>query len=83
VRPKQCRRTAHEQRRRYSAEIEELRRQLSAKNALLAARTAELAAARTGLIAKTLEAEKLKAQLAKLRVSGASPPRSGRAGAVA
>ena len=49
------------------AEIEELRRQLSAKDALLAARTAELAAARTGLITKTLEAEKLKAQLAKLR----------------
>src|SRR5262245_37686208 len=49
------------------AEIEELRRQLSAKDALLATRTAELAAAKTGLIAKTLEAEKLKAQLAKLR----------------
>ena len=49
------------------AEIEELRRQLNAKDALLAARTAELAAARTGLIAKTLEVEKLKAQLAKLR----------------
>jgi transposase len=56
------------------AEVEELRRQLSAKEALLAereemlaARTAELAAAKTGLIAKTLEAEKLKAQLAKLR----------------
>jgi hypothetical protein len=38
-------------------EIEELRRQLSAKDELLAARTAELAAARIGLIAKTLEAE--------------------------
>jgi hypothetical protein len=53
-------------------EIEELRRQLSAKGALLAARTAELAAARTGLIAKTLEAEKLKAQLAKLRARSLS-----------
>jgi transposase len=58
----------------HRAEVEELRRQLSAKEALLAereemlaARTAELAAAKTGLIAKTLEAEKLKAQLAKLR----------------
>jgi transposase len=51
----------------HRAEIEELRRQLSAKDALLAARAAELAAAKTGLIAKTLEAEKLKAQLAKLR----------------
>ena len=58
----------------HRAEIEELRRQLSAKDALLAereemlaARTAELAAAKTGLIEKTLEAEKLKAQLAKLR----------------
>src|SRR5262245_40208132 len=56
------------------AEVEKLRRQLSAKEALLAereemlaARTAELAAAKTGLIAKTLEAEKLKAQIAKLR----------------
>jgi hypothetical protein len=38
----------------HRAEIEELRRQLSAKDALLAARTAELAAAKTGLIAKTL-----------------------------
>jgi transposase len=53
--------------REVRAEIEELLRQLSAKDALLAARTAELAAAKTGLIAKTLEAEKLKAQLAKLR----------------
>jgi transposase len=51
----------------HRAEIEELRRQLTAKDALLAARTAELAAARTGLIAKTLEAEKLRAQLARLR----------------
>src|SRR5262245_5010232 len=51
----------------HRAEIEELRRQLSVKDALLAERTAELAAAKTGLIAKTLEAEKLKAQLAKLR----------------
>jgi transposase len=51
----------------HRAEIEELRRQLGAKDALLAARTAELAAAKTGLIAKTLEAEKLKAQIAKLR----------------
>ena len=51
----------------HRAEIEELRRQLTAKDALLAARTAELVAAKTGLIAKTLEAEKLKAQLAKLR----------------
>jgi hypothetical protein len=36
----------------HRAEIEELRRQLGAKDALLAARTAELAAAKTGLIAK-------------------------------
>ncbi len=56
------------------ARVEELRRQLVAKDALLAereamlaARTAELAAAKTGLIEKTLEAEKLKAQLARLR----------------
>ena len=40
----------------HRTEIEEFRRQLSAKDALLAARTAELAAARTGLITKTLEA---------------------------
>lgn len=58
----------------HRAEIEQLRGQLLAKDALLAereemlsARTAELAAAKTGLIEKTLEAEKLKAQLAKLR----------------
>jgi transposase len=58
----------------HRAEIEELRRQLRAQDALLvereemlAARTAELAAAKTGLIEKTLEAEKLKAQLARLR----------------
>jgi transposase len=58
----------------HRAEIEELRRQLVAKDALLAereemlaARTAELAAAKNGLIEKTLEAEKLKAQLARLR----------------
>jgi DNA repair exonuclease SbcCD ATPase subunit len=58
----------------HRAEIEELRRQLIAKDTLLAereemlaARTAELVVAKTGLIAKTLEAEKLKAQLAKLR----------------
>jgi transposase len=58
----------------HSAEIEGLRRQLLAKDALLAerdemlaARTAELAAAKNGLIEKTLEAEKLKAQIAKLR----------------
>jgi transposase len=60
--------------RRDHTELEELRRQLSAKDALLAereemlaVRTAELAAAKTGLIAKTLEPEKLKAQLTKLR----------------
>jgi transposase len=65
----------------HRAEIDELRRQLSAKDALLAARTAELAAAKTGLIAKTLEAEKLKAQLAKLRREkfGASSERIERA----
>jgi transposase len=56
------------------ARIDELRRQLIAKDVLLAereemlaVRTAELAAAKNGLIAKTLEAEKLKAQLARLR----------------
>jgi transposase len=72
----------------HRTEIEELRRQLSAKDALLtereemlAARTAELAAAKTGLIAKTLEAEKLKAQLARLRREkfGASSERIERA----
>lgn len=58
----------------HHSEIAQLRRQLIAKDALiaerdemLAARTAELAAAKNGLIEKTLEAEKLKAQLAKLR----------------
>jgi transposase len=58
----------------HRAQVEELRRQLAAKDALLAereamlmARTAELAAAKTDLIEKTLEAEKLKAQLARLR----------------
>jgi transposase len=70
------------------AEIEELRRQLRAKDALLAereeilaARTAELVVAKTGLIEKTLEAEKLKAQLAKLRREkfGASSERIERA----
>jgi transposase len=65
----------------HRTEIEELRQQLSAKDALLAARTAELAAAKTGLIVKTLEAEKLKAQLAKLRREkfGASSERIERA----
>jgi transposase len=65
----------------HRTEIEELRRQLSAKDALLAARTTELAAAKTGLIAKTLEAEKLKAELAKLRREkfGASSERIERA----
>jgi transposase len=48
-------------------EIEELRRQLSAKDALLAERDAELAAAKAGLVAKTLEAEKLKFELARLK----------------
>jgi transposase len=51
----------------HRVEIEELGRQLIAKDALLAERAAELAAAKNGLIEKTLEAEKLKAQLAKLR----------------
>ena len=58
----------------HHSEIAQLRRQLIAKDALiaerdemLAARTAELASAKNGLIEKTLEAEKLKAQLAKLR----------------
>src|SRR5262245_50185203 len=58
----------------HHSEIAERRRQLIAKEALLAerdemlaTRTAELAAAKNGLIEKTLEAEKLKAQLAKLR----------------
>jgi transposase len=48
-------------------EIEELRRQLNAKDALLAERDAELAAAKAGLVAKTLEAEKLKFELARLK----------------
>lgn len=55
-------------------EIEALRRQLAARDTALAERdeqlaqrTAELAAAKSGLIEKTLEAEKLKAQIAKLR----------------
>src|SRR5262245_24360732 len=48
-------------------ELEELRRQLSAKDALLALRDTELAAAKSGLIAKTLEAEKLKFELARLK----------------
>jgi transposase len=48
-------------------EIEELRRQLNAKDALLAKRDAELAAAKAGLVAKTLEAEKLKFELARLK----------------
>jgi transposase len=58
----------------HRAEIEQLRRRLIAKDAqlaerdeMLATRTAELAAAKNGLIEKTLEAEKLKVQLAKLR----------------
>jgi len=72
----------------HRTEIEELRRQLIAKDALLAereemlaARIAELAAAKNGLIEKTLEAEKLKAQLAKLRREkfGASSERIERA----
>src|SRR5262245_10916984 len=70
------------------SEIAELRLQLTAKDALLAerdemlaARTAELAAAKNGLIEKTLEAEQLKAQLAKLRREkfGASSERTERA----
>ena len=72
----------------HRVEIEELRRQLIAKDALLAereemltARATELAAAKNGLIEKTLEAEKLKAQLAKLRREkfGASSERIERA----
>src|SRR5262245_38051753 len=72
----------------HHSEIAELRRQLIARAALLAerdemlaARTAELAAAQDGLIEKTLEAEKLKAQLAKLRREkfGASSERTERA----
>src|SRR5262245_18232839 len=47
-------------RRRSWQKIEELRRQLVAKDALLAEREAELAAAKAGLVVKALEAEKLK-----------------------
>ena len=49
------------------SEIEELRRQLTARDVLLADRNAELAAAKAGLVAKTLEAEKLKFELARLK----------------
>lgn len=48
-------------------DIDELKRLVIASNEKLAARTAELAAAKTGLIAITLEAEKLKIELARLK----------------
>ena len=53
----------------HRAEIVELQRKLIAKDTLLAERrgTAELVAAKNGLIEKTLEAEKLKFELARLK----------------
>ena len=48
-------------------DIAELKARLIATTAQLTARTAELAAAKNGLIVTQLTIEKLKAQLAKLR----------------
>ncbi len=85
---KQCRWVGMSNGGDHPVEIEELKRQLIAKDALLAereemltARATELAAAKNGLIEKTLEAEKLKVELAKLRREkfGASSERIERA----
>jgi transposase len=48
-------------------DVETLRRMMAAQAITLASTQAELAAAKSGLIAKTLEIEKLKMQLARLR----------------
>jgi transposase len=48
-------------------DIAELKRLLLAQDAILIAKTAELAAAKNGLLITTLEVEKLRAQIARLK----------------